>query len=84
MTYSKRLNRKQQSEYLFEEHGIRRTAKTLAKLAHTGKGPRYQLDGRDALSTPEWLDEWVEKILTPPVSNAAEGKLEREARKDAA
>ncbi len=71
--YPKRLNRRQQAEYLLQEHGIKRSPKTLGKLASIGGGPRYQLDGRDALSTPEWLDEWVNQILTPPVANAAEG-----------
>ncbi len=62
----KRLTRKESADYLKEKWGITRTPKTLAKLASAGCGPKYQTDGRDALSLPDWLDEWASEILHSP------------------
>ena len=69
---SRRLRRSEASKYLLDVHGISRTPKTLAKLAVTGGGPKFQKDGRIPLSSPIWLDEFAESVLSPVVSSTAE------------
>ena len=70
----RRLRRSEASQYLLNIWGISRTVKTLAKLAVTGAGPRFQKDGRIPLYMEEWLDEWARDQLGPPVSSTAELK----------
>ena len=70
----RRLNRQEASRYLKEEWGMRRTPKTLAKLAVTGDGPQFEKDGRIPLSTEEMLDEFARKQLSPPVFSTSELK----------
>ncbi len=70
----RRLRRSEASQYLLDKWGISRTVKTLAKLAVTGGGPRFQKDGRIPLTTEEWLDEFARNQLSPPVSSTAELK----------
>lgn len=49
-----------------KKRGIKYSKHTLQKLASTGGGPKYVIIGNRAMSTPEWLDEWIEsKIGTP-------------------
>jgi hypothetical protein len=64
-TQIKRLRRTEASEYLKEIHGISRTPGTLAKLAVTGGGPRFQHVGRIPLYPIEELDKWAETVLSP-------------------
>lgn len=69
---TRRLNRSEASSYLLNEWGVRRTTKTLAKLAVVGGGPVFQKDGRYPLYTEEALDAWVQAQLSPPVRSSAE------------
>lgn len=75
--YSKtrRLNRRESSKYLYDEHGITRKPSTLATLATKGGGPAFQKDGRFPLYTVKALDEWVEAQLSPVVTSTAELKV---------
>lgn len=61
------LTRKEASRYLLDTWGIRRTPKTLAKLATTGGGCAFRKDGIRVLYDPADLDEWAESILSPRV-----------------
>jgi len=66
------LTRPAASEYLKACHGIRRTAKTLAKLACIGGGPRFRKDGRLVVYPVEELDAWAQNQLSAPMSSTAE------------
>ena len=68
----KRLRRKEASHYLFDQHGINRTAGTLAKLAVTGGGPRFQKANRTPLYPTIELDLWAESLLSPLKSSTSE------------
>lgn len=56
--------RHEASDYLATHWGIRRTPKTLAKLATTGGGPAYRKDGRLVLYAVTDLDEWAQTRLS--------------------
>ena len=72
MDSNKRLRRTEAAIYLHDNHGIRRTASTLAKLAVVGGGPRFQVAGRTPLYSPDELDLWAESILSPTVGSTTE------------
>lgn len=69
---TRRLGRIESSEYLLEVWGIRRSPKTLAKLASTGGGPKYYRAGREALYSPSDLDDWAVRTLGTPVNSTSE------------
>jgi hypothetical protein len=71
VTLTRYLNRRQQAEYL-KARGLKITPDQLAKHAHYGAGPKYRIWGNQAVSTPEWLDEWVEEKLTEPRRSTSE------------
>lgn len=74
------LRRDGASAYLFDRWGIKRTPKTLAKLAVIGGGPRFRKDGIRPLYDPADLDEWAQGRLSPLVSSTAElAALKRQA-----
>lgn len=52
--------------YILGKHGLRYSKNTFTKLATTGGGPQYCLFGNRAVSTPQWLDEWVTEKLSSP------------------
>ncbi len=66
------LRRAEASEYLRDVHNIQHSPKTLAKLAVTGGGPRFQKAGKFPLYPPVELDEYARKLLSPLVSSTAE------------
>ena len=63
--YDRRLRRTEASHYLRERWGIVRAPQTLAKLACTGGGPRYQCAGRIPLYPEVELDRWAQSLLSP-------------------
>jgi hypothetical protein len=65
------LNRRQQSEYC-KAKGFKVSPGTLGKLACTGGGPKYIKGFGKALSTPEWMDEWIESRLSEPRRSTSE------------
>src|SRR5262245_52051817 len=65
------LNRDAQSRYLKEKWGIKRAKRTLAKQACLGGGPKLFYVGRIPVSTPEYLDEYAESLLTGPFESTA-------------
>jgi hypothetical protein len=71
MTATRFLTRAEQVEYL-ASRGIPVTKLTLGKLASTGGGPRYVIFGSRALSTAEWLDEWVAARMKAPRHSTSE------------
>ncbi len=68
----RRLRRVDASEYLWDNWGISRTPKTLAKLAVVGGGPAFRKDGRFPLYETDALDEWAREQLTDSVRSTAE------------
>ena len=69
---SKRYRRAEASGYLKQQWGIDRTPGTLAKLAVTGGGPRFQHVGRIPLYPVDELDKWAETMLSPLRSSTTE------------
>jgi hypothetical protein len=60
-----RMRRRDASEYLAAEHGVRLSINTLAKLAVEGGGPRFRLDGRFPLYERPDLDSFAAVRLGP-------------------
>ena len=73
------LNRKEQSEYL-KERGIRYSPNTLQKLATIGGGPRYVIIGNRAMSTIEWLEDWIEQRTSKTNTSEVQPALPPKAR----
>jgi hypothetical protein len=72
-----RLRRREASAYLYEKHGIQKAPQTLAAMAVRGVGPKYSLCGRIPLYTPQALDHYAEKQLTPEAASTAAHKVAR-------
>ena|SRR5215510_4455288 len=70
--WSRRMRRRELSEYLYEVHGIRLSPPTLAKLAVIGGGPEFQYDGRFPVTTPESADAFARARLGPPRSSTSD------------
>ena len=74
MTFTKswppRFSRAHASEYLSEQHGVKRTSGTLAKLAVVGGGPKFRKIGKRQVcyDRPD-LDDWVLQLIGKPVAN---------------
>lgn len=68
---SKYLTRPEQAEYA-RSKGFPVSPKTLAKLATTGGGPKFVKFGHRALSTPQWMDDWIKARLSEPVTSTSE------------
>ena len=75
----RRLRRHEASRYLNDAWGIRRTPKTLAKLAVVGGGPAFRKDGRFPLYEPDSLDEWACEQLSESVRSTAELRVNAQA-----
>ncbi len=84
-TFPVRMSRREASKYLETVHGVRRTYRTLVKLATEGDGPRFCKLGRaQVLYSREGLDAWVAEMLSEPVACAAEHRAARRAREQTA
>ncbi|MCA3456208.1 MAG: hypothetical protein IOD03_07530 [Methylocystis sp.] len=68
------LRRAEASDYLARRWGISRVPGTLAKLATTGGGPRFQKLGKWPLYSPAELDRWAQSQLGPAVASTSELK----------
>ena len=64
MPYPPYLNPDLQIEYLFENWGLKRSKKTLAKERCTGLGPRFVRMGRNVASTTAHLDDYARSKLS--------------------
>lgn len=71
-SHKRRLSRTEASDYLLNEHGIRRKPKTLAKDVVYGTGPRYRKDGRAVVYDVADLDAFAESRLSDPVRSSSE------------
>jgi hypothetical protein len=70
------LNRREQAQYC-RDRGLKITRSQLTKLAHFGGGPKYMIWGNVAVSTPEWMDEFIaSKLSVPRRSTSDQGKAE--------
>ena len=65
------LTRDEWVKYLKERYNVTYHASTFGKMATTGGGPDYVLIGGRALSTAEWLDQWVQKKSSKPRSSTS-------------
>jgi hypothetical protein len=61
------LNRAAQREYLKTQHGVELGKSALENMAYDDTGPKYVLIAGRALSTREWLDDWVQVQAARPV-----------------
>jgi len=68
---TKRLRRDEAAKYLRDIWGLPISTSWLAKAAVRGDGPEMQYFNDIPLSTPQQLDEWAKKKLSPPVSSTA-------------
>jgi hypothetical protein len=67
------LNRREASQYLLEQHGIRRSPNTLAKLACVGGGPAFRKVGNKAvIYDPPTLDTYAAAITSPPMLSTSQ------------
>lgn len=60
-----RMRRREASQYLQEQHGVRLAHATLAKLAVVGGGPPFRLDGRFPVYDRDALDSYASERLGP-------------------
>ena len=67
------LNRREVSDYLWREHGIRLGVAALANAACDGTGPPFQKDGGKLVSywRPD-VDEWASKRRSRKVTSTSE------------
>ncbi|MCB1960616.1 MAG: hypothetical protein KDE68_08850 [Rhodocyclaceae bacterium] len=71
---TKYMNRREAAEYITLRRGLKYAASTLAKLASTGGGPKFQKFCGRAVYTESYLDEWVDqKLSAPRQSTSASG-----------
>lgn len=67
-----RLNRLEASEYLAEAHGLTVASSSLAKLASTGGGPKFQKFNNSPMYPRDQLDAWAIEKLGPLVASTSE------------
>lgn len=60
-------------EYLLEQHGIKRTPATLAKLRCMGGSPQYFKAGRYVLYPMDALEDWAQELLGQLRHSTSEG-----------
>jgi hypothetical protein len=68
------LSPEQSCAYLLDRWNIPCRPATLNKWRVIGGGPQYVKFGRIVRYTAEWLDEWVDNKLSPPVRSSSELK----------
>lgn len=68
-----RMTRLEASAYLLLQHGIRRKANYLAKLACLGGGPAFRKIGKKIVAYDRAeLDRWADEIVSAPRSNTSQ------------
>jgi hypothetical protein len=72
------LSRREASQYLLEQYGIRRSPGTLAKYACVGGGPVFRRVGRDVIYDPPALDAYANEITSGPMRSTAAAKARRD------
>lgn len=71
--FPNRLSRADAATYLHLQHGIRRKATTLAKLASVGGGPAFRKIGaRHVAYDKSELDRWAEALLSREMRSTSE------------
>jgi hypothetical protein len=68
----RRFRRSEASDYLWEQHEIKRAPATLAKLAVKGGGPEITYIGALPFYTSAALDAYAKQITSQPVRSTAE------------
>ncbi len=77
-----RLTRPDASKYLKEKHNIKRSPRTLAKLAVVGGGPKFHRFVRDVFYTPKNLDCWVVELLSQPLLSTSDADAQKARNTD--
>jgi hypothetical protein len=72
LTRQRMLRRAEAAEYVRESWGYPLAARTLAKYACIGGGPKFRRASRFPLYNKEDLDAWVRAKLTRPVRSTSE------------
>jgi hypothetical protein len=67
------LDRAEAASYL-TGRGLKIKKGTLQKYATTGGGPPYRRFGNKTLYTPDGLDHWAERKMSPPRRSTSEAK----------
>jgi len=68
----RRYRRSEASAYLLNQHDVRYSPRTLAKLAVLGGGPPMEYSGRWPLYPEDGLDEWGVSKISPRVGSTSE------------
>jgi hypothetical protein len=85
MTTSNALFRKDASEYLFEQHRLRRSPGYLQQIATLGVdrqgnvGPAFRLAGRFPIYDQKSLDEYARRVISPEGRSTAEHRIRQSA-----
>ncbi len=66
------LRRSEAARHVFERWGYPCAARTLAKYAVIGGGPRFRKAGRIPLYDPADLDDWMRGRLSQKVASTSE------------
>lgn len=66
------LDRREASQYLLEQYGIRRSPNTLAKLACVGGGPVFRKANRAVIYDPPALDTYAAEITSGPMRSTSD------------
>jgi hypothetical protein len=61
------LSQSEAVAYLRDKHDLAVAERTLIKKRCTGGGPAFRKFGRVALYEPRALDDWVARMLSPPL-----------------
>lgn len=72
VAWPNRMRRREASQYLQEQHGVRLAHTTLAKLAVVGGGPPFRLDGRFPVYDREALDVFAGERLGPVLRSTSD------------
>jgi hypothetical protein len=73
------MRRREASDYLDKEHGVRLAPSTLAKLAVVGGGPRFRSDGRFPVYERSELDAFAAARLGPLRASTSDTRGEHQA-----
>jgi hypothetical protein len=73
--WPKRLSEKQARDYLETVHGIKLAGKTMRNKRWQGSGPRWEYMGNRPYTTPQWIDEWVDKAMSDRPANGRRNRV---------
>jgi hypothetical protein len=72
-----RCPRRDTTEYLLQQWGLRRGKRRLAELRALGGGPLFRRTGNEVLYFPDDVDVWAERQLGPALRSTSEESARR-------